>query len=141
MVAVAALVSPMVFVPSHHSRVAFIRRTTSMACHAHRDTVYNGQSHKLQTNLSVLCYVILAQVVLQSVQSPISQALSEGQAGSRKQQTTSQQVMGLLTYLHTQASEPYIRLLDMAEAFPSTPHPAIWTAICIPSCNSPPQGH
>ena len=63
------------------------------------------------------------------------------QAGSQKHRTTSQQVLELLAHLQTCAAPQYACLLDIAKAFPSTPHTPPHLDICprvrIFSCYTP----
>ena len=73
-------------------------------------------------------YVILAKLILNAIQQPLDASLSPHQYGSRKGHTPTKQAIQLLTTLST-ADEPVICLLDIAKAFPSTPHDSIHTAL------------
>ena len=73
-------------------------------------------------NASNCIYIVLAQLILDAIQQPINTTLSDVQAVSRKGYTTSQQAMNLLMELHERPEGSYICLLDIAKAFPSTPH-------------------
>ena len=66
--------------------------------------------------------IVLARLILDAIQEPINAALSHTQAGSRKGYATSQQAMNLIMELHEKLEGIYICLLDIAKAFPSTPH-------------------
>ena len=66
--------------------------------------------------------IVLAWLILDAIQQPINTALSGTQAGSRKSYTISQQAMNLLMDLHERPEGSYICLLDIAKAFPRTPH-------------------
>ena len=73
-------------------------------------------------SVSNCIYIVLARLILDAIQQPISTALSDTQAGSRKGYTTSQQAMNLIMDLHARPEGRYICLLDIATAFPSTLH-------------------
>ena len=74
------------------------------------------------TNVSNSFYIVLARLILDAIQQPMNTALSDTQAGSRKGHTTLQQAINLLMDLHERPEGSDICLLDIAKAFPSTPH-------------------
>ena len=67
-------------------------------------------------------YIASARLILDAIQQLINTTLFDTQAGSRMGYTTSQQAMNLLMELHERHEGSYICLLDIAKAFPSTPH-------------------
>ena len=73
-------------------------------------------------------YVILTKLILNAIQHPLDASLSPHQYGSRKGHTPTKQAIQLLTTLSS-AEESVICLLDIAKAFPSTPHDSIHTAL------------
>ena len=73
-------------------------------------------------SVSNCIYIVLARLILDPIQQSINTALSDTQAGSCKDYTTSQQAMNLLMELHERPEGSYICLLDIAKAFPITPH-------------------
>ena len=77
-------------------------------------------------------YTLFAFLVLQAMEQPLRQAMSPTQVGARKGHTTSAQALNLWTTLLQHDSPQYVCLLDVAKAFPSTPHAAILQALhCI----------
>ena len=72
-------------------------------------------------SVSNCIYIVLALLILDAIQQPINTALCDTQAGSHKGYT-SQQAMNLLMELHERPEGSCIYLLDIAKAFPSTPH-------------------
>ena len=73
-------------------------------------------------------YVILAKLILNAIQHPLDASLSPHQYGSRKGHTPTKQAIQLLTTLSA-SDDPVICLLDIAKAFPNTPHDSIHTAL------------
>uniref|UniRef100_A0A7S4GE39 Reverse transcriptase domain-containing protein n=1 Tax=Eutreptiella gymnastica TaxID=73025 RepID=A0A7S4GE39_9EUGL len=70
------------------------------------------------------------------LKEPPEKSLSPTQAGSRKGCTTSSHALNLWSDL-LQREKSYVCLLDIAKAFPSTPHPSILEALRI--IGTPPQ--
>ena len=83
-------------------------------------------------SVSGCMYTLFASLLLQAMERPLSQALSPEQAGARKGHTTSAQALNLWATLLQSDNPSYVCLLDVAKAFPSTPHAAILQALrCI----------
>ena len=83
-------------------------------------------------SVSDCMYTLFASLLLHAMEQPLRQVLSPTQAGARKGHTTNTQALNLWTSLLQQDNPQYVFLLDVAEAFSSTPHPAILQALsCI----------
>ena len=85
----------------------------------------SAMSHR-PINISNCIYIVLARLILDAVQQPINTAVFDTQAGSY---TTWQHAMNLLVELHERCEGSYIYLLDIAKAFPSTPHVCLVEAL------------
>ena len=81
-------------------------------------------------------YVILAKLMLTAIQQPLDASLSPHQYGSRRGHTPTKQAIQLHTALSA-VDDPIICLLDIAKAFPSTPHESIHTALEIMGAPQP----
>ena len=83
-------------------------------------------------SVSGCMYTLFASLLLQAMERPLNQALSPEQAGARKGHTTSAQALNLWSTLLQSDNPSYLCLLDVAKAFPSTPHAAILQALhCV----------
>ena len=83
-------------------------------------------------SVSGCMYTLFASLLLQAMERPLNQASSPEQAGARKGHTTSAQALNLWSTLLQSDNPSYVCLLDVAKAFPSTPHGAILQALhCI----------
>ena len=66
------------------------------------------------------------QIVTADLKTPLTSVLSPYQGGGWKGYTTITQAMALWFYVLQSEGEPYVILLDIAKAYPITPHPLLW---------------
>ena len=71
-------------------------------------------------------YQVLCKLLLLRLKTPLTSMLSAYQGGGRKGRTTITQAMALWSNVLQFEGEPYAVLLDIAKAYPSTPHPLLW---------------
>ena len=64
--------------------------------------------------------------MLLRLKSPLSSLLSSYQGGGRKGHTTITQATALWSNVLQLDGEAYVVLLDIAKAYPNTPHPLLW---------------
>ena len=77
--------------------------------------------------VSTSLYVIVGRLILHRIKHPLHTALSSHQAGSKQGRTTSDKAASLDATVCRRV-KAYVCLLDIAKAYPSTPHPTISTA-------------
>ena len=76
--------------------------------------------------VSTCMYQTLCNLMLLCLKSPLTSLLSSYQGGGRKGHTTITQATALWSNVLQFNGEPYAVLLDIAKAYPSTPHPLFW---------------
>ena len=76
-------------------------------------------------------YQTLCNLILPHLQNPRTKVLSPEQAGGRKGHTTVTQALALWSNVLQFEGNPYVVLLDIAKAHPSTPHALLWETMCI----------
>ena len=76
--------------------------------------------------VSTCMYQVLCKLMLLRLKTPVTSVLSPCQGGGRKGYTTITQAMTLWSSVLQCDGEPYVVLLDIAKAYPSTPHALLW---------------
>ena len=79
--------------------------------------------------VSTCMYQITTKLILRRIKKPLTEVLSEHQAGGQRGHTTLSQAIKLLSPALSMPGTPDVVLLDIAKAFPSTPHPLLWAAM------------
>ena len=79
--------------------------------------------------VSTCMYQITTKLILRRIKTPLTEVLSEHQAGGRRGHTTLSQAIKLWSSALSMLGTPDVVLLDIAKAYPSTPHPLLWAAM------------
>ena len=79
--------------------------------------------------VSTCIYQITTKLILRRIKTPLTEVLSEHQAGRRRGHTTLSQAIKLWSSALSMPGTPDVVLLDIAKAHPSTPHPLLWAAM------------
>ena len=79
--------------------------------------------------VSSCMYQILCKLMLLRLKAPLTGVLSPCQGGGRKGYTTITQAMTLWSSVLPFDGEPYVVLLNIAKAYPSTPHALPWETL------------
>ena len=79
--------------------------------------------------ISTCMYQITAKLILRRTKKPLTEVLSEHQAGRRRGHTTLSQAIKLWSSAPSMPGAPDVVLPDIAKAYPSTPHPLLWAAM------------
>ena len=82
--------------------------------------------------VSSCMYQTPCKLILLRLKKPPTDALSPQQTGGRKGHTTVTQALALWSNTLQFEGDGYIVLLDIAKAFPSTPHPLLWETMYTP---------
>ena len=79
--------------------------------------------------VSTCMYQITTKSIVRRIKTPLTEVLSEHQAGGRRGHTTLSQAIKLWSSALNMPETPDVVLLDIAKAYPSTPHPLLWAAM------------
>ena len=72
--------------------------------------------------VSTCMYQIITKLILRRIKTPLTEVLSEHQAGGRKGHTTLSQAIKLWSSALSMPRTPDVVVLDIAKAYPNTPH-------------------
>ena len=75
--------------------------------------------------VSTCMYQITTKLILRRIKTPLTEVLSDHQAGGRRGHTTLSQAIKLWSSALSMPGTPDVVLLDIAKAYPSTPPPTI----------------
>ena len=116
-------------ISSHLCNMDYRGVTGVLDQHPHHTTIQKGRlqgRRQLQTHSRLLLHVPNTVLILLRLKKPLTDALSPQQAGGRKGHTMVTQALAVWSNAVQFEGNPYIILLDIAKAYPSTPHPLPW---------------
>ena len=79
--------------------------------------------------VSTCMYQVTMKLSLRRIKKPLTEVLFEHQAGGRRGHTRLSQGIKLWSSALHMPGAPDVVLLDIAKAYPSTPHPLLWAAL------------